>query len=194
MASKVRYNANTGKWESMGDSGSEVESNVSDSTSPNQNTINNKDSAQSKAEEEYNEIDYYNLQGSLSYIATPSTIKIKAGDTITIKGVGKYLSGNYYVVSVNRKLDSSGYSHTAEVVRMNFGSSKVSTTPTQPKPKEVPQAPITRTYTVVKGDSLWSIAKKMYGNGAKYTTIFEANKDKIKNPSLIYVGQVLTIP
>ena len=50
------------------------------------------------------------------------------------------------------------------------------------------------TYTVQKGDTLWAIAKKFYGNGSKYPTIYEANKDKIKNPNLIYVGQVLTIP
>jgi len=50
------------------------------------------------------------------------------------------------------------------------------------------------TYTVKKGDCLWNIAKKFYGNGSKYTKIYEANKDKIRNPNLIYVGQVLTIP
>lgn len=50
------------------------------------------------------------------------------------------------------------------------------------------------TYSVQKGDTLWGIAKKFYGNGSKYTKIYEANKDKIKNPNLIYVGQVLTIP
>ncbi len=52
----------------------------------------------------------------------------------------------------------------------------------------------TGTYTVVKGDSLWAIAKKYYGDGSKYPKIYNANKDKIKNPSLIYPGQVLTIP
>ena len=36
--------------------------------------------------------------------------------------------------------------------------------------------------------------QKYYGNGAKYPTIYNANKDKIKNPNLIYVGQVFTIP
>lgn len=51
-----------------------------------------------------------------------------------------------------------------------------------------------QTYTVVKGDSLWNIAKKFYGNGSKYTVITEANKDEITNPNLIYPGQVLTIP
>lgn len=47
-------------------------------------------------------------------------------------------------------------------------------------------APTTRTYTVVKGDCLWNIAKKYYGDGAQYTKIYNANKDKIKKPSLIY--------
>ena len=51
-----------------------------------------------------------------------------------------------------------------------------------------------KTYTVKKGDSLWSIAKKFYGNGAKYVMIRDANKDKIKNPNLIHAGQVLKIP
>lgn len=51
-----------------------------------------------------------------------------------------------------------------------------------------------RTYTVVSGDSLWKIAKKMYGDGSKHTKIYEANKSIIKNPSLIYPKQVLTIP
>lgn len=55
-------------------------------------------------------------------------------------------------------------------------------------------APRTKTYTVKKGDTLWGIAKKYYGNGAKYPTIYNANKGKIKNPNLIYVGQVFTIP
>ncbi len=51
-----------------------------------------------------------------------------------------------------------------------------------------------KTYTVKKGDCLWNIAKRFYGNGSQYTKIYNANKDKIKNPNLIYVGQVLTIP
>ncbi len=50
------------------------------------------------------------------------------------------------------------------------------------------------TYVVQSGDCLWAIAKKQYGNGSKYSKIYEANKDKIKNPSLIYPGQKLVIP
>ena len=53
---------------------------------------------------------------------------------------------------------------------------------------------VTRTYTVVAGDSLSKIAKKVYGDAKRWKEIFEANKDKIKNPDLIYPGQVLKIP
>lgn len=51
-----------------------------------------------------------------------------------------------------------------------------------------------KTYTVKAGDTLWAIAKKFYGNGSKYLTIYNANRSKIKNPSLLHPGQVLTIP
>ncbi len=51
-----------------------------------------------------------------------------------------------------------------------------------------------KTYVVKKGDCLWNIAKMFYGDGSKYTIIYNANKDKIKNPNLIYPGQILVIP
>ena len=51
-----------------------------------------------------------------------------------------------------------------------------------------------RTYTVVKGDSLSKIAKELLGDARKWRAIYEANKDQIKNPDLIYPGQVLKLP
>ena len=51
-----------------------------------------------------------------------------------------------------------------------------------------------RTYTVAQGDTLWGIAKKFYGDGSQYTRIAAANSTTVKNPNLIYPGQVLTIP
>lgn len=70
-------------------------------------------------------------------------------------------------------------------------------TATVEKQRETTNSPAPKketTYTVKKGDTLWNIAKKTYGDGKKYTVIYEANKDKISNPNLIYTGQVLTIP
>lgn len=49
-------------------------------------------------------------------------------------------------------------------------------------------------YIVKKDDNLWNIAKRFYGEGTKYTIILNANKDKLKNPNLIYPGQVLWLP
>lgn len=51
-----------------------------------------------------------------------------------------------------------------------------------------------RTYTIAKGDSLSKIAKRVYGSAKEWKKIYEANKDIIKNPDLIYPGQVIKIP
>lgn len=49
-------------------------------------------------------------------------------------------------------------------------------------------------YVVEEGDSLWKIAQETLGSGFKWEEIYEANKDQIKDPNLIYGGQKLTIP
>ena len=49
-------------------------------------------------------------------------------------------------------------------------------------------------YTIEKGDSLWKIAQEFYGNGNDYPKLFEANKEVIKDPDLIYPGQKIRIP
>ena len=49
-------------------------------------------------------------------------------------------------------------------------------------------------YTVQRGDSLSKIAKRFYGDAMKYPIIFEANREIIKDPNLIYPGQRLRIP
>lgn len=45
-----------------------------------------------------------------------------------------------------------------------------------------------------KGDNLWTIARRVYGSGVKYTTIYEANANNISNPNLIFPGQVFELP
>lgn len=68
--------------------------------------------------------------------------------------------------------------------------------PEQPAKPEQPAEPVQpaegETYVVVAGDCLWNIAYKLYGSGAQYTKLAEANK--IVDPYVIYVGQILTIP
>ncbi len=57
-----------------------------------------------------------------------------------------------------------------------------------------PAASTLQTYTVAKGDSLSKIARKFYGNANEWRVIFEANRERISNPDLIQIGQVLKIP
>lgn len=73
--------------------------------------------------------------------------------------------------------------------KTNITLTPIRETKNAPAPKKT-----AKTYTVQKGDCLWNIAKKFYGNGSLYTKIANANKDKIKNPNLIYPNQILTIP
>jgi nucleoid-associated protein YgaU len=61
-------------------------------------------------------------------------------------------------------------------------------------PVITPPQPEKQFYTVKKGDYLSKIAKEVYGNANKYNVIFEANKPMLKDPNLIYPGQVLVIP
>jgi nucleoid-associated protein YgaU len=58
--------------------------------------------------------------------------------------------------------------------------------PPQPAPVEY--------YVIQKGDSLSAIAKRYYGNAKDYPRIFDANREVIKNPDLIYPGQKIRIP
>lgn len=47
---------------------------------------------------------------------------------------------------------------------------------------------------MTRGDSLWRISRQLYGAGIRYTQIYEANRGQIRDPDLIYPGQVLVAP
>jgi len=58
-----------------------------------------------------------------------------------------------------------------------------------------PAAPApTRTYTVRKGDCLWSISLKYYAKGSLWPRIFDANRNKIRDPHWVFPGQIFVIP
>ena len=48
--------------------------------------------------------------------------------------------------------------------------------------------------TVQPGNTLWGIAKRNYGSGIMYVRVFNANRDRIRDPNLIYPGQVFSVP
>ncbi|KPQ12711.1 MAG: putative protein containing LysM domain [Saliniramus fredricksonii] len=62
------------------------------------------------------------------------------------------------------------------------------------RPEATVVVPELSTASVERGDSLWRISRQVYGRGIRYTEIFEANQDQIRNPDLIYPGQVFVLP
>lgn len=212
-STKTTTTSSTGGSSSSGGGGSstpspqKTDSNLKASTS-------DKDTSKGSAEQKANTIEINTLEGQLQFIVTEETIKLHAGDTVTLLGLGKYLSGNYYVKSVSRNISRSGYSHSAVVIKTDFGKSlKGGSTTTESggsdpsagggesakeevKVASTPQTSTTpqKTYTVKKGDCLWNIAKKEYGAGSDWKKIYDANTGQVVNPNLIYPGQQLVIP
>lgn len=61
-------------------------------------------------------------------------------------------------------------------------------------PAQAAQLDESREYSVVSGDTLSLLAQKYYGDQSKWTKIYEANKQTMRNPNFIYIGQKLLIP
>ena len=59
---------------------------------------------------------------------------------------------------------------------------------------KAPDEPKVEYYEIVSGDTLSGIAKKYYGDPMQYPRLFEANREVIKDPDLIYPGQKIRIP
>jgi nucleoid-associated protein YgaU len=54
--------------------------------------------------------------------------------------------------------------------------------------------PQVNTAIVARGDNLWRISKRVYGRGVRYTVIYTANQEQIRNPQRIYPGQIFVLP
>ena len=50
------------------------------------------------------------------------------------------------------------------------------------------------TTTVSRGDSLWRLSRQTYGVGTRYSVIYKANREQIRNPNLIRPGQIFVLP
>ena len=100
-------------------------------------------------------------------------------------------------VSVGGQVDTQATKEKVTLLAGNVkGVDKVDNTGVWVKPAAEPMGPMPEFtfYTIEKGDSLWKIASKFYGNGAKWNTLFEDNKEVIQNPDLIDPGQVIRVP
>ena len=84
----------------------------------------------------------------------------------------------------------------ADFSNVQGGSSSTAPAPPMSVPTSAGTSGATagKRYTVVAGDSLSRIAKREYGDANAWKRIYEANRDTIKDPDLIYPGQTLEIP
>lgn len=98
------------------------------------------------------------------------------------------------MVSIKLTQYRAGVFNTIKLKVDKKGKKKIKTK----KKRQTHNAPMSdnkaKSYKVSKGDSLWLIAKKFYGDGSKYKKIKEANKSKLKRGNMIFSGQILTIP
>ena len=66
--------------------------------------------------------------------------------------------------------------------------------PDSGSPPSTVVVPKIATTTVSRGDSLWRLSQASYGAGTRYAVIYKANREQIRNPNLIYPGQVFVVP
>jgi len=121
--------------------------------------------------------DYFDLIEMARY--KTSLKKETVQDCITVIKNGGYATSPTYITTICTIFEE----HKSLITQYTVNSTPVISTPVETK--EV------QTYTVVKGDCLWSISKKLLGNGVYWRHIADYNG--LKN-NLIYAGQVLKIP
>jgi hypothetical protein len=115
-----------------------------------------------------------------TYTADSKPAAVPAGGDVSALADG-VLAGNFG--NGQDRIDALGANYDAVQAEVNR---RLSAPAPAPAPVSV------TTYTVVAGDTLWGIATKYYGDGARYPEIAAANG--VANPNLIFPGQVFTIP
>lgn len=148
--------------------------------------------------------DTYILTGSVDIIPN---LALRVGNTVNMQGLGKYISGLYFIEEIEYTLDRKGLSQTLSVSKNAFGESinsqpKVTTNnttnnTTSSSEQVKPQQEATRKHTFKKGDTLWGLAVKYYGSGSKWTHIAKANGINVnddKRIRSIQIGEVFIIP
>lgn len=206
--SSVRtYDPATGTWVSSVIETADEVSNAQEvvKTQGNDNLTSNStdsNSPEGSAEKEHNAIEYNILSGTLNFIANEKTIKLRAGDTVTLEGLGINLSGDYYVQDVTRSISASGYSHKATLIKTDFGSTLKTIVKSGVTPKETTKVESTARdssdtnmyHTLKKGETLWGLAVKYYNDGSKYPKIADANNITPDQYSKLRAGTKLIIP
>jgi nucleoid-associated protein YgaU len=101
--------------------------------------------------------------------------------------------GSGYRVRLDEVDPGSGAIRSRAEVPFEAASAASASLPAAGSPTAV-TTPKASTAIVSRGDSLWRISRATYGDGARYTVIYDANHNQIRNPDRIYPGQVFVLP
>ena len=170
--SSLVYDPTTGTWVATSptnESGQTTDSSTKTTSKVAEPSSTSKVDSKTAADKEYIEAEFNTLTGDLVLTSSEKSIRIKVNDTIKLEGVGKYLSGLYFVSSIRRTLNKdSGYTHSLSLIKNGFGSSlKKSQTIAETRKEEVP-----KTSPEIKvGDSV-----KIVGANAVYSNAHDGVK------------------
>lgn len=161
------YDELTGKWGAIPTISTD---NNKDSPTPGSNS-NSKVDSKTAAEKEYIEIEFNTLVGELVLTSTEKSIRLKVNDTIRLEGVGKYLSGQYFISAIRRTISKdAGYTHTLTLIKNGFGDSL--------KKSQTGSNPETRKEEVQKGspDIKVGDSVRIVGDNAVYSNAHDGVK------------------
>ena len=138
-------------------------------------------------------IDYDdNGNTTISGIAAPnSTVRLYLDNRLV--GETRADSGGQWSITLNEKVTPGSYNLRVDQVGPDgrvFARSEISFVRGEP----LTDLPEGRIVIIQPGDHLWKLARQRYGSGFQYTLIYDANKEQIRNPDLIYPGQIFTLP
>jgi len=85
-------------------------------------------------------------------------------------------------------------SKRADTAAPRLAAAGTTVLPDSGSPPSTVVVPKITTTTVSRGDSLWRLSQVSYGAGTRYAVIYKANREQIRNPNLIYPGQVFVVP
>lgn len=126
-------------------------------------------------------------------VTLPETYKVEAGDHLWKIAEKLYGSGyNWVDIAKENSLNNPGQISAGQELKLPKVAIKEIGSPKTMVPAESPTKIESDTYTVVKGDHLWGIAVRAYGDGYKWPEIAKSNG--ITNPGYIEVGQQIKLP
>jgi nucleoid-associated protein YgaU len=121
----------------------------------------------------------------------PKSVTVAAGDTLWAIAEKYYGSGyNWVDIAQANNLANPNLIAAGQTLNLPDVEPKMVTTATEMASTDTPISG--GTYTVVRGDNLWEIAVRAYGDGYKWVEI--AQENKLANPDIIHAGNILVLP